>query len=101
MGQPGPKVPSPTLLDFGKGRFLGRRAAILERYDGTAWRPVGRFGDVHDAGVAYDEAIGAGAEPSTVRVVEIGPSLTVRVLMIVGAVALVVFAAFGFYVVFG
>jgi hypothetical protein len=100
MGQPGPRIPSPTLSDFGKGRFVGRRAAVLERHDGTAWRQVGRFRTTHDAGVAYDEAIGAGADPSTVRVIEVGPSLGTRVLMIAGVVVFLAIAAAALYVVF-
>ncbi len=40
MSQPGPKVPSPTLTDVGKGRILRGRDAILERFDGTGWRQV-------------------------------------------------------------
>ena len=101
MGQQGPRIPSPTLADFGKGRFVGRPTAALERYDGTTWTEVGRFRNVHDAGVAYDEAIGAGADPSTIRVSEIGPSVGMRVLMIAGAVVFLAIAAFALYVVFG
>jgi hypothetical protein len=100
MGQPGPKVPGPTLIDFGKGRFVGRRVAVLERNDGTGWRQAGRFRDAYDAGVAYDEAIGAGADPSAVRVIELGPSLAARILLVTGAVVFLAIAAFALYVVF-
>jgi hypothetical protein len=101
MGQHGPRVPSPTLADFGKGRFVGGPTAALERFDGTGWRQVGRFRNVHDAGIAYDEAVGAGADPSTVRVTEIGPSLVARAFMIAGAVVFLAIAGFALYVVFG
>jgi hypothetical protein len=100
MGQQGPKVPGPTLIDFGKGRFLGRRPARLERYDAGMWRQVGVFGDAREAGIALDEAIGSGADPSTLRVIEVGPSPTARVVYIVAAALLVAFAAFALYVVF-
>ena len=99
--QSGPRIPSPTLADHGKGRFLRGRVATLERYDGAAWRPIGRFGSVRDAGEALDEAIGAGAEPSSLRVVEVPRSTSMRVLVIAGAVLFVVALALVLYLVFG
>ena len=99
--QDGPRIPSPTLADVGKGRFLRGRVAVLERYDGAAWRPIGRFGSVRDAGVALDEAIGAGAEPSSLRVIEAPMSTSKRVLIVIGAVLLAVAVVFSLYVVFG
>lgn len=97
-----PNIPGPTLADVGKGRFgRARRAAILERYDGTAWREVGRYGSVRDADVALDEAVGAGAGPGSMRVVEDGSSTATRVLVIVAAVALAVAVAFVLYVLLG
>jgi hypothetical protein len=102
VGIPGPKVPSPTLADVGKGRFARlRRTAVLERHDGSAWHEVGRFGSVRDAGVALDEAIGAGAASDTLRVVETEPSTASRVFMIVGALAAAIAFAFVLYVLLG
>jgi hypothetical protein len=101
MSQPGPKVPSPTLSDVGKGRILRGRGAILERFDGTGWRQVGRFGSVHDAGEALDEVIGAGADPASVRVVEIGPTSMTRALTIAGLVLFGLIVAFCVSVLFG
>jgi hypothetical protein len=96
-----PRIPSPTLAAVGKGRFPRRKAAVLERHDAGGWREIGRFGSVRDAGVALDEAIGAGADPGSLRVVETPPSTASRVALILGAVALVVVSAFALYVVFG
>jgi hypothetical protein len=86
-----PHIPSPTLIDIGQGRprRFGR-VAILERRDGTVWIEVGRYGSVRDADVALDEAVGAGVEPDSMRVVETHASAaTTRVLVIVGALGLV------------
>jgi hypothetical protein len=97
-----PNIPSPTLTDVGKGRFArSRRAAVLERHDGSAWCEVGWFGTIRDAGVALDEAIGAGAAPGSMRVVEAAASTTTRFLMIAGAIVLVVAAALVLYMLFG
>ena len=101
MGEQGPRIPSATLSDFGKGRFRSGRVAVLERFDGAAWHPIGRFGSVLDAGVALDDAIGAGAEPSSLRVVEVPRSTGMRVLMIAGAVLFVVALVLVLFLVFG
>ena|SRR6185436_19161347 len=97
----GPRIPSPTLADVGKGRLFRGRVAVLERYDGAAWQPIGQYGSVRDAGVALDEAIGGGADPSSLRVVEASMSTSNRVLLVVGALLLVLVSAFALYVVFG
>jgi hypothetical protein len=98
MGMPGPKYPSPNLADTGKGRWWSaRRTAVLERFDGAVWREVDRYGSAHDAGVALDEAVGAGSDPMTLRVVETGASTTARVLFVIGAVLLLAFFAFAMY----
>jgi hypothetical protein len=97
-----PNIPGPTLADAGKGRFGGsRRVAILERYDGSSWLPIGRYGSVRDADIALDEAVAAGAEPGRLRVVELARSTTGRVLALVGLVVLAVVVAFVLYVLLG
>jgi len=48
-----------------------------------------------------DEAVGAGADPASVRVVEIGPTPLARALMIAGMVVFGLVVAFCAYVVFG
>jgi hypothetical protein len=103
MGGSGqPNIPSPTLTDVGKGRFVrSRRVAVHERHVGSAWHEVGRFGSMRDAGVALDEAIGAGAAPGSMRVVEAAASTTTRLLKIAGAIVLVVAAALVLYILFG
>jgi hypothetical protein len=87
MGIPGPGEPSPFLAGVGKGRFLGTRAAVLQRFDGKAWLDVARYRSAHDANAALDHAIGEGKEPGALRIVDAAPSATARALMIVGAVA--------------
>jgi hypothetical protein len=52
-------------------------------------------------GGALDEAIGAGAEPSSLRVVEVPRSTSMRALMIAGAVLFVVALALVLFLVFG
>jgi hypothetical protein len=88
MGMPGgqPAGPSPFLADIGKGRIFGRRAAVLQRFDGSTWRDVERYRTTHDANVALDHAVGEGGEPGELRIVDAAPSTSARVLMIVGAV---------------
>ena len=94
-----PNVPSPILADVGKGRFLrSRRVATLERYDGTSWSPIGRYGSVRDANVALDAAVGAGARPNDLRVVEESGA---RVLLIIGALVFVLALAIVLYLTFG
>jgi hypothetical protein len=90
------------MADVGKGRFYSsRRTAILERFDGAVWREVDRYGSVHDAGVALDEAIGAGSAPDSLRVVERGMSTGSRILLIAGAVLLIAAFAFAMYALLG
>jgi hypothetical protein len=89
MGMPGgqPAGPSPFLADIGKGRFFGSRGAVLQRFDGSAWLDVQRYRSTHDADVALDQAVGEGQEPGALRIVDVAPSTTARVLMIVAAIA--------------
>jgi hypothetical protein len=87
-GHPG--IPAPNLADIGRGRF-GRfgRVAILEQHDGTAWTVVARYGSIRDANVALDDAVGAGAYPDSMRVVETHASAaSSRALVIIGFLAL-------------
>jgi hypothetical protein len=85
-----PGIPGPNLADIGQGRFgRFRRVAILEQHDGTAWTVVGRYGSLRDANVALDDAVGAGADPGSMRVVETHTSAaTSRALVVVGFLAL-------------
>ena len=92
VGIPGPGEPSPVLAGVGKGRFLGSKAAVLQRYDGSAWHDVDRYRTMHAANLALDHAVGEGAEPGALRIVDAAPSTTSRVLMIVGAVVCVAIA---------
>ncbi len=85
MGIPGPGEPSPFLADVGKGRYLGTRTVVLQRFDAGSWQDVGRYRSAHDANVALDGAIGDGSEPGTLRVVDAPSSATARLLMIAGA----------------
>jgi hypothetical protein len=96
-----PRLPGPFLAGVGKGR-LGRtrRIAVLERYDGTAWREVARFGDIGEANGALDEAIGDGAPPDTMRVLETHVAAN-RFLLIAGAIAVALAIAIVLYVVLG
>jgi hypothetical protein len=95
-----PNVPSPILADVGKGRIPRRRrvATLERRYDGASWRPIGRYGSVRDANVALDAAIGGGARPNDLRVVEDAGS---RLLVIVGALVFVLALATVLYLTFG
>jgi hypothetical protein len=96
-----PRMPTVGLSDTGKGRFVkGRRVSVLERFNGTTWLEIGRFGSVQDAGVALDEAVAAGSDPETLRVTDVGPWRTGRVAMVVGVVLAVAIAAFVLYVFF-
>ena len=82
------RVPTwPISAKVGSGGF--RRVAILEQHDGTAWTVVGRYGSLRDANVALDDAVGAGADPGSMRVVETHASAaTSRALVVVGFLAL-------------
>ena len=93
MAIPGPGEPSPFLAGIGKGRFLGSRAAVLQRFDGSTWLDVQRYRSMHDANVALDHAVGEGEEPGALRIVDPAPSATARALMIVGLVVCIVVAA--------
>jgi hypothetical protein len=93
MGIPGPREPSPFLAGIGKGRFLGSRAAVLQRFGGSTWIDVRRYRSMHDANAALDHAVGEGQEPGALRIVDAPPSTTARVLMIVAAIACAAVAA--------
>jgi hypothetical protein len=96
-----PRIPSPALSDTGKGRFVkGRHVTVLERFDGTTWLEIGRFGSVTDAGAALDAAVAAGGDPETLRITDIGPTMTGRVALVIGVVLAVAIAAFVLYVFF-
>jgi len=94
MGMPGgqPAGPSPFLAGIGKGRFLGTRAAVLQRFDGSAWRDVASYRTTREADAALDRAVGDGEEPGALRVVDPAPSTAARVLMIIATVVCVAFA---------
>jgi len=99
-----PGIPGPNLADIGQGRFERfRRAAILQQHDGTAWTVVGRYGSLRDANVAFDDAVGAGADPGSMRVVETHTSATTsRAPVVVGSMALgVAIAIIMLYVLLG
>jgi hypothetical protein len=93
VGIPGPGAPSPFLAGVGKGRFLGSKAAVLQRFQGDAWQDVERYRTMHAANAALDHAVGEGAEPGVLRIVDAAPSTTTRVLTIVGAVVCITVAA--------
>jgi len=92
MGIPGPGEPSPFLAGVGKGRFLGSRTAVLQRFDGSTWLEVQRYRSMHDAKAALDHAVGEGQEPGALRIVDAAPSASVRALMIVAVIACVAVA---------
>jgi hypothetical protein len=92
MGIPGPREPSPFLAGVGKGRFLGSKAAVLQRFDGSAWRDVERYRTMREANMALDHAVGEGQEPGAMRVIDAAPSGTARAAMIIGAVVCVAIA---------
>jgi hypothetical protein len=99
-----PGIPGPNLADIGQGRFAPfRRVAILERHDGTGWTAMGRYGSLRDANVALDDAVGAGGDPGSMRVVETRTwAATSRALVVVGSVALgVAIAIIVIYVLVG
>jgi hypothetical protein len=87
MAIPGPGEPSAFLAGIGKGRFLGSRAAVLQRFDGSTWLDVQRYRSTHDANAALDHAIGEGQEPGALRIVDAPPSTAARALMIVAVIA--------------
>lgn len=96
-----PRIPSPALSDTGKGRFMkGRHVTVLERFDGTTWLEIGRFGSEQAAGSALDAAVAAGSDPETLRITDVGPTKTGRVAFVVGVVLAVATAAFVLYVFF-
>ena len=99
MSISGPNVPSPILGDIGNGRFLrGRRVAKLEHLEATTWVELGRYGTLHDAGIALDAAVASGTAAGTLRVTQVPVKTSMRVLTIVGAVLAVAFVAFFLYV---
>jgi hypothetical protein len=96
-----PHAPSAFLAGIGKGRFgRTRRVAILERRDGAEWREVTRFGSVRDAERALDEAVGSGASPDELRVMETSAASN-RLLLIAGAVLIGAAIGIVLYVTFG
>jgi hypothetical protein len=68
------------------------RAAVLQRFDGSAWRDVAHYRTTREADTALDHAVGEGEEPGALRVVDVAPSMGARALMIVGAVVCVALA---------
>ena len=96
-----PRMPSFTLSDTGKGRFIkGRHVTVLERFDEKTWLEIGRFGSAQDAGAALDAAVAAGSDPETLRITDVGPTKTGRVAFVVGVVLAAAIAAFVLYVFF-
>lgn len=95
-------LPSPNVASFAKGRMdrFRRVTAVLERFDGEAWTPIARFGSVHAADVALDEAVATGVPPDHLRVTEVGQSMGVRVAMILGYAALALLAGLVLYFLF-
>ena len=95
MGTPGgpPAGPSPFLAGIGKGRFLGPQAGVLQRFDGSAWRDVGRYRTMREADAALDHAVGEGEAPDALRIVYAGPSTAVRVLTVLAVIVCVAVAA--------
>jgi len=69
----------------------------VEQRDGRTWRPVGRYGTSIDAKAALDEAIGSGADPAGLRVVE--PRSTF-ILTVFGAGAIALAVAIVLYISF-
>jgi hypothetical protein len=99
-----PGIPGPNLADIGQGRFgRFRRVAILEQHDGTAWTVVGRYGSIRDANLALDDAVGAGADPGSMRVVATHTTAAMsRALVVVGFLAFgVAIAIIVLYVLLG
>ena len=92
MGSGQPNAPSPFLAGIGKGRFLGSKAVVLQRFEDGTWSDVARYGSAHDANVALDEAMGGGVEAGTLRILDAAPSTTSRLLMIGGAAVFVILA---------
>jgi len=90
MGIPGPGEPSPFLAGVGKGRFLGSKAVVLQRFDGEAWLDVARYRSAHDANAALDHSIGEGEAPGALRIVDATPSAAARALTLAGAIVVVV-----------
>jgi hypothetical protein len=83
----GPHVPSPGLAGFFRNRIPRSKgqAAIVERNDGGAWREVARYANPSDAKLAVDEAIAAGSDPGSLRVV--APQMS-NLVLIVGCLAI-------------
>jgi hypothetical protein len=89
MGAGQPNAPSPFLADVGKGRFVGRRAYVLQRFEGDGWREVGRFGSMKEASSALDDAMAGGAQAGTLRLTPVSASNSARLLYAVGVVLFV------------
>lgn len=86
MGAGQPNAPSPFLADVGKGRFVGRRSCVLQRFEGDGWREIGRFGSMKGASAALDNAMAGGAEAGTLRVTATPASPRAWLLSAVGVV---------------
>ncbi|MFL5791412.1 MAG: hypothetical protein ACJ76A_07895, partial [Actinomycetota bacterium] len=66
MGAPGGVPSSPVLAGIGRGRLFRSKAAVLQRFDGTAWRDVARYPTIRDADAALDHQVGEGQEPGEI-----------------------------------
>jgi hypothetical protein len=75
--------------------------AVLERFDGRAWRPVARFGSIRAADVALDEALAGGMHPDRIRVTEVEPSSAAKVAFAIGVVVAALLAIWWAFVLFG
>lgn len=100
MSSRGPRLPSPTLADFGKGRLdrFRRAAAVLEQFVDGAWVPVARFGQVREANIALDNAVAGGVHPDHLRVIEVGPSRGYRLAVLLGYVVIAALVAWLIYI---
>jgi hypothetical protein len=99
MSLGGPRVPSPGIAGFFKGRIARLRAsAIVERNDGGTWHEVGRYATPIDAKLAVDAAIASGSEPASIRVVEAQTSG--RLFLVVGGLAIAIAVVIVLYIIF-
>lgn len=99
IGDGGPRIPSPNLSDAGKGRFpRSRRTAVVERFTGTEWVQVGRYGSLHDADEALDLAIAAGADAGSLRVVEARGRTSSLAFVVVATIVVLAVAALILYI---
>jgi hypothetical protein len=69
---------------------------------GTAWTVVGRYGSTRDANLALDDAVGAGADPGSMRVVATHTTAAMSRALVVGFLAFgVAIAIIVLYVLLG